>query len=111
MVIPPDKEPISEKFAGSRTAHLQPLIAFLKVQGNIPWQAPSYRPVGVDEFDFDRDGFGNFYFTSPLDLAAVREKFVLPATISFTPGGTIWDERNLVGIAQATPVTSPLHFE
>ena len=33
---PLPKEPISDKADGSRTAHLQPVIDFLKDQGNEP---------------------------------------------------------------------------
>ena len=106
-----EKVVLVEKLSDSRTAHLLPVIEFLKTQGNTPWLAPSYRRVGDDGFDFDRDGFGNFYFDKPLDLQAVRTHFALPATITFTQDGGIWDRRNLVGIAQAKPVAVPLSFD
>lgn len=106
-----EKTVLVEKLPDSRTAHLLPVVEFLKSQGNTPWLAPSYRPVGADGFDFDRDGFGNFYFDEPLDLKAVRMHFSLPGTITFTQDGGIWDQRNLVGIAQAKPVTAPLSFD
>ena len=109
MVTAPEKTPILEKMPDSRTAHLQPLIDFLKAQGNPPWVFPSYRRAGADGFDFDRDGFGNFYFQVPLDLAAVRRHFSLPPTIVFTKS-SIWDQRNMVGIDQALPVGEPLKF-
>jgi hypothetical protein len=110
MATPPKREPIAEKFDNSRTAHLQPLIDFLKAQGNQPWPVPSYRPIGADGFDFDRDGYGNFYFRDPLDLEAVRRHFSLPATIT-AQNGAIWDERNGVGIVQAMPASEPFHFD
>jgi hypothetical protein len=87
VVVLPQKDAILEKLLDSRTAHLQPLIDFLIAQGNLSWLAANYRPLGGDEFIFDRDGFGTFYCTDLLDFAAVREHFVLPATSFFTPGG------------------------
>ena len=89
---------------------MQPLVDFLKAQGNPPWPAPSYLPVGADGFDFDRDGYGTFSFQDPLDLEAVRQHFLLPATI-VAQNGAIWDLRNGVGIAQVQPVEEPLNFD
>lgn len=106
-----EKTVLVEKLPDSRTAHLLPIIEFFKSQGNTPWLAPSYRPVGDDGFDFDRDGFGNFYFDEPLDLTAVEMLFSFPSTIVFTQDRGIWDRRNLVGISQAKPVTDVLSFD
>ena len=55
--------PITAKFDGSRTAHLQPLIDFLTAQGNAP---------ASKDFTFDRDGYGSYYFAQPLDMEALR---------------------------------------
>ncbi|MFD2722133.1 hypothetical protein ACFST9_25675 [Hymenobacter monticola] len=110
MVTAPGKVPISEKMTASRTAHLQPLIDFLKAQGNPPWIAPSDRPAGDDGFYFDRDGYGTFYFEQPLDLPALAARFALPATIAV--GQTaVYDSRNFVCIAQAIPQEQPLQFD
>jgi hypothetical protein len=99
MITHPEKEPIPEKLEGSRTAHLQPLIDFLKAQGNTPWPTPSDRPVGADGFEYDRDGFGTFYFEQPLDLLALAARFELPDTI--TVGTTaVYDRRNFAGLSQ-----------
>ena len=81
MITVPLKTLISEKMPDSRTAHLQPLIDFLQVQGNPPWRAPDYRPAGTNGFYFDRDGYGTFYFEQPLNLSALAARFDLPATI------------------------------
>lgn len=110
MVMPPKKEPIAEKSDDSRTAHLQPLIDFLKDQGNPPWQAPSYQTVGENGFYFDRDGFGTFYFEQPLDIAALAAHFALPASILL--GKTaVSDRRNFVRISQLVPQGPPIRFD
>jgi hypothetical protein len=110
MKTAPQKEPISEKMGGSRTAHLQPLIDFLQARGNTPWQAPSYQPVGADGFAYDRDGFGTFYFEQPLNLAALVAWFDLPETI--TVGKTaVCDSRNFVSISQAVPQGQRIHLD
>lgn len=107
MVMPPKKEPVLEKFDGSRTAHLQPLIDFLKAQGNPPGHAPGYGSVGADGFYFDRDGFGTFYFEQPLDIAALSAHFALPASILL--GKTaVSDRRNFVRISQLVPQGPPI---
>lgn len=110
MVIPPKKEPVLEKFDGSRTAHLQPLIDFLKAQGNPPVQAPGYGSVGADGFHFDRDGFGTFYFEQPLDIAALAVHFELPASIVL--GQTaVFDSRNFVSISQVVRQGAPIQLD
>ena len=83
--------PITAKFDGSRTAHLQPLIDFLTAQGNAPASA---------DFTFDRDGYGSYYFAQALDMEALRARFDLPATIVLTKD-TVQDTGNFVRITQA----------
>ena len=80
---------IREKVDGSRTAHLEPIIEFLKARGN----APAY----VDEFQYNRDGFGVYEFARPLDLDAVAQRFALPPTIKVN-ATELYDERNFVAI-------------
>jgi hypothetical protein len=109
-VIPSEKKSISEKFEDSRTAHLRPLIDFLKAQGNPPWPAPGYGSIGADGFVFDRDGYGTFYFRDPLVLDAVRQHFLLSTTI-LAQNGAIWDQRNGVGITLVQPVEEALDFD
>lgn len=92
MVIAPEKVPVSVKFAGSRTAHLQPLIDFLKAQGN--------EPASADDFTFDRDGYGTYYFAQALDMEALRVRFDLPASI-VAGQSAVYDTRNFVCITQA----------
>lgn len=110
MAIPPEKEPVLEKFDGSRTAHLQPLIDFLKDQGNPPWQAPSYQAVGENGFHFDRDGFGTFYFEQPLDIAALAAHFELPASILLGQAA-VSDSRNFVSISQLVSQGPPIQLD
>ena len=83
--------PITAKFDGSRTAHLQPLIDFLTAQGNAP---------ASEDFTFDRDGYGSYYFAQALDMQALRAQFDLPATIVLTKD-TVHDKGNFVRITQA----------
>jgi len=110
MVMPPKKEPVAEKLNDSRTAHLQPLIDFLKAQGNPPGQAPGYGSVGADGFYFDRDGFGTFYFEQPLDIAALAAHFALPASILL--GKTaVSDSRNFVSISHLVPQGPPIQLD
>lgn len=110
MVTTSEKVPISAKFDGSRTAHLQPLIDFLKAQGNAPWGRPSAEPVSENGFYFDRDGYGTFYFEQPLNLVALAAQFDLPDTIVL--GKTaVYDSRNFVGISQAIPQGEPLRLD
>ena len=75
----------------TRTVQLQPVIDFLKAQGN----QPAYR----DEFDFDRDGHGTYFFTDPLDLDALRANFDFPPTIMLG-NNALSDTRNFVSIVQ-----------
>lgn len=110
MLIAPIKLLISAKFEGSRTAHLQPLIDFLKAQGNPPGLAPGHRPAGGDGFCFDLDGYGTFYFEQPLDLLALAARFSLPATIVI--GQTaVYDSRNFVCLRQSIPQEQALRFD
>ena len=98
------KEPILAKADGSRTAHLQPVIDFLKAQGN--------EPATGDVFEYNRDGLGVYGFTQPLDIAALRARFDFPPSISLSGEG-LHDSRNFVRIAQdfgLQPVR-PLSFE
>ena len=91
MVTASEKVPISAKNDDSRTAHLQPLIDFLKAQGNAPASA---------DFTFDRDGIGSYYFAQPLDMEAIRARFALPASI-VAGQSAVFDSRNFVCITQA----------
>ena len=102
MVIPPKKEPVLEKIDGSRTAHLQPLIDFLKAQGNPPHPIPPYLVSGENGFYFDRDGFGDFCFERPLDMAGLSAHFELPDTIRLAET-SVYDARNFVRISQLIP--------
>lgn len=96
---------IQEKVIGSLTAHLMPLIEFIKAQGNPPVPPPSYAQLNEDGFRFDRDGLGTFLFQEPLDVAAIQARFELPPTIVFITDGDIWDRRSRVGIQRGRPVT------
>lgn len=94
---------ILEKVGESRTAHLQPLIDFLKAQGN--------QPASGDDFTFDRDGYGDYRFTGPLDMGALKEHFDFPPTLLLNQN-SVQDTRNFVGIgqhvAQGPPITLDL---
>ena len=100
------KVAIAERVSGSVTAHLLPVVAFLKAQGNPPAPARSSGQPEPDGFQFDRDGLGTFLFEQPLDVAAVKARFAFPSGIGFTRQGDIWDSRNRVGILQARPVSA-----
>ena len=91
MVTAPQKEPVSDKFDGSRTAHLQPVIDFLKAQG--------YEPATGDAFEYNRDGLGTYGFTQPLDVDLLQQHFAFPPSISLSSAG-LHDSRNFVRIAQ-----------
>lgn len=110
MVIPSEKVPISAKFDGSRTAHLQPLIDFLKAQGNPPHPIPPYLVSGENGFYFDRDGLGDFTFEQPLDLAGLAAHFELPDTIKLAET-SVYDARNFVRISQLIPQGPPITFD
>ena len=101
----PKKVAIAERVSGSVTAHLLPVVAFLKAQGNTPAPPLSYAQQNPDGFNFDRDGLGTFLFEQPLDVEAVKAHFDFPPTIAFTPEGDVWDNRNRVGIMQSRPVS------
>ena len=99
-----NKEHISETADGSRTAHLQPIIDFLKAQGN--------EPATGDAFYYNRDGYGVYGFAEPLDMDALRARFDFPASIVAGQSG-VYDSRHFVSIAQdfgPQPVR-PLSFE
>jgi hypothetical protein len=102
MVTAPAKVPISAKLDGSRTAHLQLLIDFLKAQGN--------EPASADDFTFDRDGYGSYYFAQELDMEALRAQFDLPASI-VAGQSAVYDSRNFVCITQAFGPQPVLSFE
>ena len=102
MVTTSAKVPISAKFDGSRTAHLQPLIDFLKAQGNAP--------ASADTFTFDRDGYGDYRFAGPLDMAALRERFEFPPTLLLGQN-SVQDTRNFVGIGQHVAQGPPIQLD
>lgn len=99
MVTAPQKERISAKFEGSRTAHLQPIIDFLKAHGN--------QPTNGDDFAFDRDGYGDYRFSGPLDMGALKEQFDFPATLLLNQN-SVQDTRNFVGISQHVAQEPPI---
>jgi len=101
MVKVSEKVPILAKNEGSRTAHLQPLIDFLKAQGNAP---------ASEDFTFDRDGYGSYYFAQPLDVEAIQARFSLPASI-VAGQSAVYDSRNFVCITQAFGPQPVLSFE
>ena len=101
----PPKIEIAEQVPGSLTAHLMPIVAFLKAQGNTPAPPLSYAQQNPDGFNFDRDGLGTFLFEQPLDVEAVKGRFDFPSGIGFTRQGDIWDSRNRVGILRSRPVS------
>lgn len=98
------KEPISDKADGSRTAHLQPVIDFLKDQGN--------EPATGDAFEYNRDGLGTYGFAQPLDVDLLQQHFDFPPSIHLSSAG-LHDSRNFVRIAQdfGTQPVRPLSFE
>lgn len=97
-----EKTVLVEKLPGSRTAHLQPVIDFLKAYGN--------QPVSGDAFTFDRDGYGDYRFTEPLDMAALREHFDFPPTLLLNQN-SVQDTRNFVGINQHVAQGPPLTLD
>lgn len=96
-----EKVALVEKLPDSRTAHLQPIIDFLKAQGN--------DPASGDEFTYNRDGFGEYLFHQSLDVEALRQRFTFPPTILLTKDA-VQDTRNFVAITQALPPSAPLTF-
>ena len=100
----PTKEPILDKADGSRTAHLQPVIDFLKAQGN--------EPATGDAFEYNRDGLGTYGFSQPLDVDLLQQHFDFPPSIHLSSAG-LHDSRNFVRIAQdfGTQPVRPLSFE
>lgn len=102
MKTVPSKVPILAQSDDSRTAHLQPLIDFLKAQGN-----ESASPAG---FTYDRDGYGSYYFAQPLDIEALRAQFDFPPSIEAGPLA-VFDSGNFVAITQALPPGRVLSFE
>ena len=95
-----EKTVLAQKLPDSRTAHLQPVIDFLKEQGNAPAQPG---------FTFDRDGYGTCYFEKPLDMELLKARFAFPDTILLTKDA-VQDSRNFVGITQRIPLGPVLTF-
>lgn len=93
MKIIPKKVPILAGLADFRTAHLQPVIDFLKAQGNTP--------ATGDQFHYNRDGLGVYGFAQPLDTQLLQEHFDFPPSISLSVDG-LHDSRHFVRI-QHTP--------
>lgn len=96
-----EKIVLVEKLPSSRTAHLQPVIDFLKAQGN--------EPASNDEFHYNRDGFGTYSFRQPLAVEDLRNQFTFPSTILLTQDA-VQDSRNFVAITHALPPSPPLTF-
>ncbi|UOQ68910.1 hypothetical protein [Hymenobacter volaticus] len=96
-----NKVPLAEKLPDSRTAHLQPIIDFLKAQGN--------DSATNDEFSYNRDGYGEYLFHQPLDVAALRERFIFPDSVQVS-ANAVFDNRNFVAIGQVPAPSQPLTF-
>lgn len=88
----PARVAISAGVPGSDTAHLQPVINFLKAQGNTP--------AAGDAFQFNRDGLGVYGFAQPLDTQQMKEYFDFPSSISLSVDG-LHDSRHFVRIQHA----------
>jgi hypothetical protein len=91
MIKAPEKVLILADKADFRTAHLQPVIDFLKAQGNTP--------ATGDQFYYNRDGYGVYGFAQPLDVAALRAHFEFPPSIHLT-ATSVQDTRHFVCITQ-----------
>ena len=89
----PARVAIAAGVPGSDTVHLQPIIDFLKAQGNTP--------ATGDAFQFNRDGLGVYGFAQPLDTQLLQEYFDFPSSISLSVDG-LHDSRHFVRI-QHTP--------
>jgi len=76
METTPKKVLILANLADFRTAHLQPVIDFLKAQGNVP--------ATDDQFRYNRDGLGVYGFAQPLDTQLLQEHF------DFRPWLKVW---------------------
>ena len=98
MKTTPKKVLILAGLADFRTAHLQPVIDFLKAQGNAP--------AAGDQFRYNRDGLGVYGFAQPLDTQLLQEHFDFPPSISLSVDG-VHDSRHFVRI-QHTPAR-PVH--
>lgn len=96
----PAKVAIADDVPGSDTAHLQPVIDFLKAQGNAP--------ATGDAFEFNRDGLGVYGFALPLDTQLLQEHFDFPSSISLSVDG-LHDSRHFVRI-QHTPNRTARRF-
>ncbi|RZL06213.1 MAG: hypothetical protein EOO62_19350 [Hymenobacter sp.] len=55
----------------------------------------------------DRDGYGRYSFTEPLDRAALQARLDFPPTLLFTKD-TVRDPRNFVGITHYLDPGPPL---
>ena len=93
MKTTPEKVRILANMADFRTAHLQPVIDFLKAQG--------YEPATGDQFQYNRDGLGVYGFTQRLDVDLLQQHFDFPPSIHLSVDG-LHDSRHFVRI-QHTP--------
>nr|GFC95013.1 hypothetical protein [Tanacetum cinerariifolium] len=84
---------IQAQAPASRTAHLQPILDFLKAQGNLP--------AGVDAWTHDREGLETYTFARPFDLAAIQAQFEFPPTIELHAKG-LYDKGNFATITYNT---------
>lgn len=91
MVTAAEKVHILAESPDLGTGHLQPLIDFLKAQGN--------EPATGDAFYYNRDGYGVYGFAQPLDMEAIRARFDFPPSIHLT-ATSVQDTRHFVAIAQ-----------
>ena len=80
------KIPIRVK--GSQTAHLNPIVDYLRSMGNETW---------YDEFSYDKGG-PTLYFKSPINQKDILDNFELPETIGVDRHGSIIDDRNGIKI-------------
>jgi len=84
-ILPQSPDPKDE------TAHLRPVIEFIKTQGN--------SPENKDQFEYDlKDGFKTYTFKLPIDRLMIEKKFEFPDTIAFVDNRTIHDKKNLIEI-------------
>lgn len=75
------------------TAHLRPIIEFLKEQGN--------EPLNRSGFIFDKGGFGEMRWKKPFNVQKIQDHFILPESIQIDSSGEIHDQRNALYLIPA----------
>jgi len=76
------------------TAHLRPVIEFLKTSGNAPKDDRG--------FVFDKGGYGELRWKKAFNKEKILECFSFPGSIYFHPSGEIYDERNALYLIPGT---------